>query len=194
MPKARITKDMVTDAAFAVVRREGAWALNARSISRELNCSTQPVLYYFSSIEEIRQATFQKAEQFHTAYFMNVQGELDNPLLEIALRYIRFAEEEKHLFRFLFQSDCFINRNLSDWSGEDKLAPVIALMQSQTGLPEASARALFLSIYLTMHGYASMFAGNCLNYDEAEVIRTLIRTYSGVASSLMEEAAQEATQ
>ncbi len=190
MPKARITKDMVVDAAFEIVRTEGASAINARSISRKLNCSTQPVLYSFSSIEEIRQAAFRKAEQFHTAYFMNVQGELDNPLLEIALRYIRFAEEEKNLFRFLFQSDYFINRDISDWSREEKLAPVIALMQSQTELSEASARDLFLSIYLTMHGYASMFACNSLKYDEAAVVQTLIRTYSGVASALIQEAAQ----
>ena len=51
-PKAKITRDMVIDAAFEVARKTGAENINARTVSKKLNCSTQPVMYHFATIEE----------------------------------------------------------------------------------------------------------------------------------------------
>ena len=93
--KAKVTREMIIDAAFHVVREEGAGNINARILSQRLHCSMQPILYHFPSIEQIRRETFKKAESFHTAYFMDVQGGYSNALLEIAMRYIHFAQTEK---------------------------------------------------------------------------------------------------
>lgn len=53
-PKAKITKEMIVDAAFEIVRTEGIDKVTARSISEQLKCSTQPVLYYFPTVEDIK--------------------------------------------------------------------------------------------------------------------------------------------
>lgn len=50
--KAKVTKEMIIDAAFAVARETGAENINARTVSERLNCSTQPVMYHFATIEE----------------------------------------------------------------------------------------------------------------------------------------------
>ena len=50
-PKPKIKRDMVIDAAFEVVRKTGAENINARTVSKKLNCSTQPVMYHFATIE-----------------------------------------------------------------------------------------------------------------------------------------------
>ena len=42
-PKPKITREMVIDAAFEVARETGAENINARTVSKKLNCSTQPV-------------------------------------------------------------------------------------------------------------------------------------------------------
>ena len=55
-PKAKITKEMVIDAAFEVARETGAENINARTVSKKLNCSTQPVMYHFATIEELKKA------------------------------------------------------------------------------------------------------------------------------------------
>ena len=55
-PKARVTKDMVVKAAFEVARKTGAENINARTVSEKLNCSTQPVMYHFATIEELKRA------------------------------------------------------------------------------------------------------------------------------------------
>ena len=61
-PKAKITKDMVIDAAFEVVRKTGAENINARTVSEKLNCSTQPVMYHFATIEELKKAAYEKTD------------------------------------------------------------------------------------------------------------------------------------
>lgn len=186
-PKAKITKEMILDAAFEIARTEGEKAINARALSQRLNCSTQPILYYYASIEEIRSAAFQKAEQYHTAYFMTVTGEFGNPLLEIAMRYIRFADQEKYLFRFLFQSDRFGNRNIADWVRDEKIRPILTMMADQAKITSKQAADLFLSVYVIMHGYASMFANNSMEFDEASIIQTIQRAFWGIVGAMKAE-------
>ena len=64
-PKAKITKEMVIDAAFEVARETGAENINARTVSKKLNCSTQPVMYHFATIEELKKAAYKKADWYH---------------------------------------------------------------------------------------------------------------------------------
>lgn len=44
--KAKVTKEMIVDAAFAVAREAGVENINARTVSERLHCSTQPVMYH----------------------------------------------------------------------------------------------------------------------------------------------------
>ena len=52
-PTVKVTKKMVADASFEVVRANGHENLNARTISEYLGCSTQPVLYSFKTVDEM---------------------------------------------------------------------------------------------------------------------------------------------
>ena len=69
-PKSRVTRQMVADASFEVIRESGHEKLNARTIAETLNCSTQPVLYNFRTVDEIREAAYEVADQYHTAFIM----------------------------------------------------------------------------------------------------------------------------
>ena len=52
--KAKVTKEMIVDAAFAIAREAGAENINARTVSERLHCSTQPVMYHFATMEELK--------------------------------------------------------------------------------------------------------------------------------------------
>lgn len=99
-PKARITREMIVRAGFELVRANGFGGVSVRSIAERLHCSTQPVLYAFSTADEIRRAVYEETDRFHSEYLMNVRD--GDMLLGIGLNYIRFAIEEPNLFRFLF--------------------------------------------------------------------------------------------
>lgn len=186
-PKTKITKEMIVDAAFQIARTQGAENINARRVAEMLHCSTQPVMYHFATIQDLKHATYIKADAFHSAYINNVSGDSENILLEIGLLYIRFATIEKHLFRFLFQSNEFSDKSLMEIIQGEELAPVLDIMQQAMELTLGETKEIFISLFLLVHGYASMLANNNMIYDEKTIIIQLKRALIGSLIALKEE-------
>lgn len=176
-PKARITKEMIIDAGFRIVRSEGQESLNVRRVAAELSCSTQPVMYHYKTVDELKADIYQAADSFHTEFIMQPDAGADNPMIAIGLNYIRFAHQEKHLFRFLFQSDKFRSLGFSELVGgaEYLLAPLV----QQTGLSFQKAKDVFESLFICVHGFASLLANNSMDYDEERCIALLTITFMG---------------
>lgn len=186
--KAKVTKEMIIDAAFEVAREAGAENINARTVSKKLNCSTQPVMYHFATIAELKKAAYAKLDRYHSEYLMNIEKLQNGMMLGIGLNYIRFAVEEPHLFRFLFQSGFVVENNLPEMVESKELVPVISAMREATGLSLPQTKKAFLTISLFSHGYASMIANNSLDYDEALIKVHLERAYRGAVLAAQEEA------
>ncbi|MCM1327189.1 MAG: TetR/AcrR family transcriptional regulator [Bacteroidales bacterium] len=178
-PKAKITKEMVIDAAFEVARATGAETINARTVSKKLGCSTQPVMYHFATIEELKRATYEKADDYHTEYLMHLPKAKDAVMLGIGLNYIRFAVEEPNLFRFLFQSGHAAANSLLDMINSEGLKPVLSAMQEAMAMNLKQTKEVFVTLAMFVHGYASIIANNSLEYDEGLVAAQLERAYKG---------------
>lgn len=186
-PRAKITKEMVIDAAFEVAREVGGESINARTVAKKLNCSTQPVMYHFATIEELKKAAYAKADGYHSEYLMNIESPQKDVMLGIGLNYIRFAIEEPHLFRFLFQSNFFTGTTLHEMINAEELVPVLLAMQGAVGESIGQVKEIFLTIFLFAHGYAGIIANNSLEYDEELIKSHLKRVYRGAILAVQEE-------
>ena len=82
-PKAKTDRNKIVNAAFDLVRECGVQNLSARAIAERLACSTQPVLYHFKTVDEIRAAVIQKADSYHSDYIMRDIEASENPMLAI---------------------------------------------------------------------------------------------------------------
>lgn len=184
-PKPKITRSMVIEAAFAIARTQGWEQINARSVSQKLGCSTQPVMYHFSTMEALREAVYQKADAFHTAYLMKDCEQSPSPMLEIGLRYLRFAADEKYLFRFLFQSNAFSGKNPMELMDAAELEPVLKVLQQEAGVERE--KEIFFLLFLTVHGYASLLANHDMAYDEAVAVGLLNRAFLGAVCAFKED-------
>lgn len=182
-PKTRITAEMIIEAAFAIVRESGAENLNARTIAQRLDCSTQPVLYQFATVEDVRKATYAYADEYHTQYLMQGLEESPMPLLTLGMNYIRFAAREQHLFRFLFQSAGLGSGNLLSLMDDPGLAPMMALMQQAMSISPEAAKRIFTQLFLTAHGYASLLANNPMPYNENEASHILDNAFNGACAA-----------
>ena len=192
-PKMRITKEMVVEAAVEIARQSGYENINARTVAGQLNCSTQPVMYHFATIESLKRAAYKQADQLHSEYLMGISPGRD-PILSIGLNYIRFAVEEPQLFRFLFQSGYAEESSLLDMIDSEELEPVLAAMKEGTGLNMEKTRQVFLTVALFSHGYASIIANNGLEYDEKFIAEHLERAWNGaMLAALQEENENEET-
>ena len=103
-PKVKVTKEEIVKTALALVREQGAEALNARAIAAALNCSTQPVFSNFASMEELRSATVNAAYERYLE-FLRRETERGKypPYKAFGMAYVCFADEEKKLFQLLWQ-------------------------------------------------------------------------------------------
>ncbi len=189
-PKTRIKEEMIIDAAIEVVRQRGFENINARTVSGQLHCSTQPVMYHFSTIDNLKKAVYRQVDKLHTEYLMNTPPGQD-PVLGIGLNYIRFAVEEPQLFRFLFQSGYAEESNLLEMVDSEELVPVLAAMQEGAGLNALKTRNVFITIAMFVHGYASIIANNHLEFDEKLIEEHLIRTWNGAVLAAAKEESNE---
>ena len=177
-PRSKITREMIIDAAYEIVRESGEGSLNARSIADRLGCSTQPVLYVFRTMDEIRECVYQKADEYHSEYLMQT-GENTS----IWKNYIRFSVRERNLFRFLFQSNAFSGR-IQGLIDDERLLPVLEAMSAQMGMEVKDIKKFFAAVYYPVHGIASLLANNSMEYDEEEFEAILSMIKRGVLKEM----------
>ena len=181
-PKVKITKKMILDASFEVIRNSGHENLNARTIAEYLQCSTQPVLYNFKTVDEIREAVYQMIDEYHTAYIMPKDGD-ENPMLTLGLNYVRFGQEERNLFRFLFQTNQFGGMDMAALLENPALTDILLVMAKGIDCDVEKAREMFLTFFVIAHGLASLLANNAMEYDEEQSAKMLQNVFFGMLAS-----------
>ena len=177
-PKVKVTKEMILKAAFVIIREYGHEHLSVRSIAERLGCSTQPVLYSFRSIDEIREAVYELTDNYHTKFILS-EGKEDNPLLVLGLNYVRFGHDERNLFRFLFQSDKFAGKDMYSLLSDPQLSEVMKVVSDELKVNKAKARSIFLSLFVAAHGLASLLANNAMAYDRQQCKKILESVFTG---------------
>ena len=181
-PKVKVTREMVADAAFEVIRTSGHENLNARTIAEFLGCSTQPVLYSFRTVDEIREAAYEKADHFHTEFISPKETD-QNPMLALGLNYVRFGHEEKNLFRFLFQTDKFGGKDVGALMADPGLSGILEVMAAGLRADIEQAREMFLTFFCVAHGMASLLANNSMEYDEGQCGKMLENVFFGMTAA-----------
>lgn len=179
----KITRPEILAAALELVRREGADCLNARSLAKELGCSTQPVFSNFSSMEEVRQAVMERAEEvYHEYLHREIHDGHYPPYKASGIGYIRFAQEERELFRLLFMRD-----RTGEAPPEDNIQEILQLVQQRTGLDPEQAWYFHLEMWVYVHGIATMLATNYLRWDWPQISRMLTDAFLGMRLRYQQE-------
>jgi AcrR family transcriptional regulator len=177
-PKVKITKEEILSAAVELVRTGGEQSLNARNIASALNCSTQPIFSNFATMEELRYAVLVQADALYRDYIHREMESGKYPAYKASgMAYIRFAKEEKELFKLLYMR----NRDGEAFSvGAEVDSEMEALVQTQTGLGETEAKLFHLEVWAYVHGIATMFATGFLNLEWELVSKMLTDCYQGL--------------
>jgi len=177
-PKARLTKPAILTAAVELVRENGPDALNARALAKKLGCSTQPVFSNYASMETLRADVIAAGMERYHRYLAEEMGSGQYPPYKASgMGYIRFALEEKELFKLLFMRD-----RSGETIGEDleEVGPIIALIQDKTGMSFERARMFHLEMWLYVHGIATMLATNYLPWTMEDISDFLTDAFEGL--------------
>ena len=177
-PKIKITRESIVNAAVEIVRLHGADSINARNVASVLKSSTQPVFSNFSTVDELRLAVVEKAEVLCREYIRTEMESGKYPDYKASgMAYIRFAKEEKELFKLLYMRDRSkeaLPENINlDFEME-------TLVQNNTGLSGDPLKLFHLEMWAYVHGIASMFATGFLDLDWDLVGKMLTDVYQGL--------------
>ena len=109
--KIRISKDMILDAAFEIVRKDGIEKLSNRELANKLKCSIRPIYYQFENVEEMQKELYLKIEQYFYKFILENMVEEIPKYKQVGINYIKFAKKEKKLFQTLFMSEIGLTPN-----------------------------------------------------------------------------------
>jgi len=108
--KTRITKEMILEAAYELLDKEGMGAVQIKAIASKLNCSTQPVSWQFGSMTELKKELYNYARyKLFEPFSEKAKGkEALEAFFISGLCYISNACDHPNVFRFVSVDDPLI--------------------------------------------------------------------------------------
>ena len=176
-PKVKVTKEDIVSAALELVRASGDQAINARAVAAYLNCSTQPVFSNFETMDQLRQEVILTAYDRYLGFIKREAESGKYPRYKaFGMAYVRFAREEKELFKLLFMRD----RTDEDLSPTQDFEESARMIAQANGVSMDVARLMHLETWSCVHGIGAMLATSFLPLDEELVSRMLTDVYQGI--------------
>ena len=177
MPAAkRVSRDQIIDAAVDVLRDGGFSAVNARSVAKKIGCSTQPIYFSFKSMDELKAALTERAIQMHT---QRVRDSLrrhegnDSRYSSYGMGFVKFAAEEKQLFRWLYLE----GQQLGPYQSDILMQEIIGVIVDEFGYTEDVARRFHQDMIYFTYGLAILANTDHLHLMEPELREALRREF-----------------
>ncbi|MDE7087330.1 MAG: WHG domain-containing protein [Clostridia bacterium] len=171
-----IPKQKIVSAAVEVIRKNGVSALNARTLAKQLNCSTRPIYLSFSGMEEVRHAAIKEIYNLFNGF---VKREIESGKYPVyksyGMAYIRFACEEKELFKAVYMTE-----QSKEEKDEEGYAAVISAVKNGTGLDRERAELFHFESWIFVHGIAAMAATGYAEFDEDLTQKLLTDMFEGL--------------
>lgn len=183
-PRVRITKNDIIDAAIEIVREGGASALNARNIAARLSSSTQPIFSNFDSMLSLHTAVAERAHEIYLGFLEREAASGKYPEYKaFGMAYIRFAREERELFKLLFMCD---TKGIEAAPTSDFLRSVEIIM-SASGVSRERAERMHLEMWVAVHGISVMLVTSFFSPSEELISEMISDIYLGIKSRCTEE-------
>ena len=167
--KIRISKDMILDAAFEIVRKDGMEKLSNRELANKLNCSIRPIYYQFENVEEMQKELYLKIEQYFYKFILDNMVEEIPKYKQVGINYIKFAKKEKKLFQTLFMTDvgltpdAFVSKAGEDYKEIEKFIKISA------NIKEEDIKDFHTKMWIFCHGIATLVANDTIKLTDNQI-------------------------
>lgn len=168
MPKQKITKEIVVNAAFDLARTGGYEQIMVKNIAEKIGCSVQPIYSYCRNMEGLRQAVTQKVRSFVRDY---IAGHLDktNLFQSTGRAYIQLAEEEPHIFKMFILHKRENISSLDDLYQSETDADMAAFIAQELNISIPQAKQLHLNMLIYTIGIGTIFSVTTPGIPAAEI-------------------------
>lgn len=177
--KTQISKEVILEAAFKMLLREGYGTINITSLAKEIGCSTQPIAWHFGNMEGLRRELLEYCLIFLKDRFEITCDSVAAVVEGIALRYVELAYDYPNLYKYLYMSEQDGEKMASTAQAlraenQDK---VMHMLEKEHGISMEAAEKYLMNLQLYVHGIASFTVTN-VAFPSKEVIMQMIHDAS----------------
>jgi len=186
-PKAKFTKEQITEAALEIIREKGKDSLTARALGNKLGSSSCPIFTAFKNMEEVQQSVIETAKAVYKEYVD--KGLTEVPAFRgVGTQYILFAMNEPNLFQLLFMTE---QTSVSNLEGvllmiDENYDKILASIVNGYGIESNVAERLYRHLWIYTHGIAALcvtkmcrFTSEEINDMMTEVFVSLLKSVKG---------------
>ncbi len=157
MPKQRITKEMVVDAAFEIARTQGTEQILIKNIANKLGCSVQPIYSYCNNMEGLYRDVEEKAACFIQEY-LSSHIDKKNFFQSTGHTYIQLAKEEPNIFRMFILRKRESIHSLEDLYQNETNPQMAQFIADDLGVSLTKAKELHLNMLIYTIGIGTILA------------------------------------
>ena len=172
----KFSKDEIIDAAVDVLRDGGFSSVNARSVAKKLRCSTQPIYFSFKNMDELKAALTERAVQMHTQRVrdsLHIHEGNDSRYSSYGMGFVKFAAEEKQLFRWLYLD----GEQSGPYQSDVLTSEVIDVITNEFGYTADTARRFHQDMIYFTYGLAILANTDHLHLTESELREAFRREF-----------------
>lgn len=170
-PKAKYSREEITQIALSIVSESGAESLNARSLAEAMGTSTRPIFTAFKNMEELEQSVRESAMELFGEYAKTESSDIP-AFKQVGLQMLTFAKEKPKLFKLLFMSVQDHSFNFEEMFASmlgvtaDKC---IEYIMHDYALSRKDAMTLFRQVWIFTYGIGVLLSSNICPFTEKEV-------------------------
>lgn len=176
--KKTITKEQILKAAYEVVATEGFSRFTARNIASKMNCSTQPIYLEFKNMEDLKEALLDRLYNYLTEEVFSVEL-TQQPIIDLSLNYIHFAEREKQLYRALYLEESGFGSKMHKFSSEF-FSEIASKDPHCKNLNTEQLESLNMGCWIVATGIASLMSSAIIKPSDEQIIELMRNTIDSI--------------
>ncbi len=157
MPKQRITKDMVVQAAFEIARKDGMEQVMVKNIADRLACSVQPIYSYCKNMEGLRQNVIERVRRY-IKEFVEARIDKSNLFRSTGQAYVQMAKEEPNLYKIFILHERQDISSLDDLYQSEATPHTAEFIAGTLNISISEAKQLHLNMLIYTIGLGAIFA------------------------------------
>lgn len=158
------TKEQIVTVAIGLLKEAGWEVLSARTLAKALGSSTMPIYSAIGSMENLEAELAREVSILMIDYQQRAWTE--NTLLNLAVGYVKFAQQNPKLFEFFTKSMRGAGR---PDSRQLYLESMDQYQQFKASFEEPDS--IIFDIWVYIHGLAQLIASGVVSLSDEEIIR-----------------------
>lgn len=175
--KTQISKEIILETALKMLIRDGYSAINIKTLSKEIGCSTQPLVWHFENMEGLRKALSEYALNYANCKMRPSNESAIAAFEQVGAAFIHIAVNKPNLFCFLYLEGYYgsPSDNFDALIADENNAALIKRISMEFAISEENASRYLQNTIIYTHGIATLAATGIINASEKEMMQLVNR-------------------